>query len=346
METLAPKNRVIGGIDWGSEGKELVFSARRYRDFRLWTIRNHKMAPHAAGLFADNPIQFSLRASRLAYTVSNQNPNIWRLQLADGSWQPWAASTGEDSAPQAAPDGKQIAFVSDRSGQEQLWQADSEGRDVRQLTTGDLLPALGRWSPKADSIVFNASVPTTHLLTVANGVIRPIQVQPRISLCAVSPDGRTVIGTVTENGRRQLIQAPIEGGTVKFLAEGGFYAQYSRDGDWIYFVKDREGRTLWRLPATGGAPEAVIEETGLAGFGMWALGKDHLYQVARRPGHSGWWVSKRPFAGGPVAYIAPQKGDLPPFGAGYLTLAPDEKHLWTVWANAGSNDLLEATPGR
>lgn len=342
---VAVRNRIVGGLDWLANSRQVAFSTRVDGDFRIFLVpaEGGPLALHPAGIYADSPIQFSLAGDHLAYTVSNQSPNIWRLDLANGTWAPWAASTGEDSAPQASPDGKQVAFVSDRSGQEQLWVADREGREVRRLSSGAMLPALARWSPTSNRLVFNAFEPTTHYVDVASGTVRQVVVQPRISLCAISPDARTLIGTVTVEGRHRLIDAPIQGGRARTIAEGGFFAQYSPDGRWIYFVKDRQAETLWRIPALGGTPQPMLNQTGLGGFGLWAVGRNHLYRVMRRPDQAGWWIAKSPLTpNAPPAFLAPQKGGLPPFGAGFLTLSPDERHLWTVWANTGTNDLLEA----
>lgn len=345
MRSLAQNNRVIGELGWSPDGTEVIFSSRRERDFRLWTVTRDGGAvrPHASGLFADNPIEFSFQAGRLAYTVSNQNPNIWRLDLSSSRWEPWAASTGEDLAPQVSPDNARVAFVSDRSGEEQLWLADIAGHDVRQVT-GDLRPALGRWSPEGGRIFFNASEPTTHVLNVASGRIEQITVTPRISLCAFSPDSRFLVGTVTMGGQRQLIRARVEGGDARPVVEGGFFAQYSPDGKTLYFVKNRQAQTLWRMPAIGGSAEKVDLKSPLAGFGLWAIGKYDLYSVTRGPDGTGWWVVRSSLKDPSATYLAQQHGDLPPFGAGFLSVSPDERYLWTVWANAGSSDLLEAAP--
>ncbi len=343
--TVAGKNRTVGGLDWSADSRQVIFSTRVDGDFRLFMVpvEGGPLAMHPAGIYTDSSIQFSVAGDEMAYTVSNQSPNIWRLDLAQRTWERWAASTSEDFAPQVSPDGRQVVFVSDRSGQEQLWLADRDGREVRRLTNGALMPGLGRWSPTSNRIVFNAFEPTTHYLDLTSGAVRQVIVKPPIILCAISPDGRSLIGTVTVEGHHRLIDAPIEGGRARTIAEDGFFGQYSPDGRWIYFVKDRQAKTLWRVSALGGTPAKVLDSAGLAGFGMWAVGRRELYRVMRRPDQAGWWIAKSALtANAAPTFVAPQKGGLPPFGAGFLTLSPDERHLWTVWTNTGTNELLEA----
>ena len=52
--------------------------------------------------------------------------------------------------------------------------------------------------------------------------------------------------------------------------------QWSADGAWIYFtVQERGDVRLYRLPAAGGAPEAVAPPAGERGaVGSWSVAKD------------------------------------------------------------------------
>ena len=346
---LAPRNRTIGGLDWSADGKDVVFSARRERDFRLWMVAasapGSAVRPHPSGLYADSPIQFASRHGRVIYTVFTQDLNIRRLSLPTREWRNWLDSTGEDSAPQVSPDGRNVLFVSDRSGEEQLWLASVDGTNPKQLTTGKLQPAIGRWSPDGKSAVFNAIDPTTHILNLSSGAIRRVPVQPRISLCAFGLDGQTLMGTVTLNGRRVLVRAPVTGGAVEPVEDiVAYFVQFSPDRQWLYFVADRSGADLWRMPADGGRPENFWPSQRVAGFGFWAAGREHVYNLSRRPDQPGWWIARKKIRGGEVEYLARQGGELPPAGAGFLSLAPDESHIWSVWGDRGNSDLLEATP--
>lgn len=348
---VAPRNRMIGGLDWSSDGKDVVFSARRDRDFRLWMVSANepegRVRAHPSGLYADSPIQFSARNGRLIYTVFTQDLNIRRLSLPSLEWREWLDSTGEDSAPQVSPDGRSVLFVSDRSGEEQLWMAGIDGTNPKQLTAGKLQPAIGRWSPDGKSVVFNAIDPTTHILDVAAGAIRQVPVNPRISLCEFSPDGRFLLGTVTLNTQQSLVRVPVSGGTVEPVQNiAAFFVRHSPGHQWLYFVRDRSGTDLWRMPAGGGKPEKFWPSQRVAGFGFWTVGREHVYNLSRHPDQPGWWIARKNIASGEVEYLARQGGELPPEGAGFLSLAPDESHLWSVWGDRGNSDLLEVSPSR
>src|SRR6476469_7233080 len=49
--------------------------------------------------------------------------------------------------PKWSPDGKYIAFISDRSGQDEIWLSDPEGRAPKKITTLDNEKNPPIWSP-------------------------------------------------------------------------------------------------------------------------------------------------------------------------------------------------------
>ena len=73
------------------------------------------------------------------------------------------SSTRKDHQPRVSPDGKKLAFVADRSGTDQLWIADIDGKEQRQLTH---LPQVAindiSWSPDGKNFLLMVQ---TKLLT-------------------------------------------------------------------------------------------------------------------------------------------------------------------------------------
>jgi Tol biopolymer transport system component len=85
--------------------------------------------------------------------------NLWAVnasgdrlrQLTDGAWS--------DSLPVWSPDGKRIAFRSDRSGSTQLHVMWADTRDTLQLTRLERAPGGITWSPDGKQIAFTSLVP-------------------------------------------------------------------------------------------------------------------------------------------------------------------------------------------
>ena len=72
----------------------------------------------------------------------------------------WFSPTGRDSKVLVSPDGKSVAFVSDRSGWIHIYvmpvDATSESQ-AKQLTTGGFLAGLGSWSADSTRIAYHRS---------------------------------------------------------------------------------------------------------------------------------------------------------------------------------------------
>src|SRR6476620_8677854 len=64
-----------------------------------------------------------------------RNSDIW-VVAADGSAAPKLLVGGEkrENTPRWTPDGKTIAFISSRAGDSQVFIADADGGNIRQLT--------------------------------------------------------------------------------------------------------------------------------------------------------------------------------------------------------------------
>ena len=59
-----------------------------------------------------------------------------------------------DTSPSYSPDGKYIAFNSDRSGLQQIYVMRSDGTQVKRITFGKGLYGTPVWSPRGDLIAF------------------------------------------------------------------------------------------------------------------------------------------------------------------------------------------------
>ena len=81
--------------------------------------------------------------------------DLYSLSTKGGEATQLTQGMGFDSQPRWSPDGLSVAFISDRSGIENLWVMDQDGSNARMLSdTGPYADlASPSWSPKGDHII-------------------------------------------------------------------------------------------------------------------------------------------------------------------------------------------------
>lgn len=115
----------------------------------------------------------------------------------------WWSPTSKDSKTIVSPDGKSVAFVSDRTGWIHVYvmpvDATSE-EQATQLTSGNYLAGLGNWSPDSKRIAYHHSAPANQMerfvsvVDVTTGESVPIVTSPGVSFDpAFSPDGANLV---------------------------------------------------------------------------------------------------------------------------------------------------------
>ena len=85
--------------------------------------------------------------------------NLWAIGIDGARLRQLTEGTWNDSSPVWSPDGKRIAFLSNRSGSNQLHVMWVDTREMLQLTRFDRPPSGIQWSPDSTQIAFTAFLP-------------------------------------------------------------------------------------------------------------------------------------------------------------------------------------------
>jgi dipeptidyl aminopeptidase/acylaminoacyl peptidase len=202
-------------------------------------------------------------------------------------------STGMNYSPQYSRDGKKLAFVSNRTGPQEIWGSDAEGNNAAQLTNPDG-PDNGtpRWSPDGSAIAFDSRMDGNREIRVASiegQAIRQItHSRAEEAMPSWSNDGRWIYFASNRKGDFQIYKVSASTGesslssTVQVTTGGGFNAAESFDGQYLYFAKGRGKRGILRqrLNHSGvGAEEPVLDS--LKYYGWWALGSKGIFFLER-----------------------------------------------------------------
>ncbi|MFN2399016.1 MAG: amidohydrolase, partial [Gemmatimonadaceae bacterium] len=194
--------------------------------------------------------------------------DLYTLAITGGTAKRITEGMGFDGQPRYSPDGKTIVFTSDRSGAENLWLVDADGKNPRALTTGDKAQHISpEWTPDGNYIVASKS---------PNGVLGS-----SYDLTLFHKDGGTGI-KLTGSGTTPAPSAPPTpftpppydnylgaafGKDPRFVyasvKRGGFAYNQQLGQGWQVAIYDREtGKTFLRTSAVGGGMRPVVSPDG------------------------------------------------------------------------------------
>ncbi|WP_406699387.1 S41 family peptidase [Singulisphaera sp. Ch08] len=186
------------------------------------------------------------------------------------------ANKSRDIFPRFSPDGKWIAFSSDREGGLDVYLIPAAGGEVKQLTVHSADDVVLNWNPDSKSVLFASQrgedfMGKLYTVSIDGGMAR--NAGPDMGTAgSYSPDGtRLAINRKTQSYWRKYYRGAYQSDvTVMDLALKSFkdltdydgldsWPMWSQDGH-IYFVSDRDDNAqanLWRVPESGGEATRV-----------------------------------------------------------------------------------------
>ena len=277
------------GFDWARDGTALVFSSGHAGAQALYTVSIDDARLEALGV---QPAEFP-SAARASDTVVYEIPRV-RTQLAtveldsgDATQHDLVPSTGSDGAPAFSPVDDRLAFVSDRSGAQQLWLSDPANGEAYPLTESDE-PTLRYpvWRPDGARLLITArgaSMGRLIEIDLATRTRRVLTVDGEdVRYGVYGPKPGTYVAVVGGSGQgRELIEFQNQKDTEtsrRVLARDVGRIDYDHVEATVYFTKIGEAG-LFKLDPQSGAETLVTRKINPAHLDGWLVLAGQVFYI-------------------------------------------------------------------
>ena len=328
------------GLTWSADDKELIYSLDDglTRELGEVTVANGSVRRLTFAGNAGLPA-VSSRGDKLAFSSFSGIANIWRRDLLhpEAPAVELIPSTRLQHNPQYSPDGKRIAFSSERTGVPGVWVSSDDGSNLVQISSPHVASGSPQWSPDGKKIAFDARPLDRweiYVADVAEG--NPRRLVTNISSIYRphwSRDGRWIYFRSYETGRAGIYRCRAAGGDAVVLSKDidAYGPQESFDGKTVYFSSRDTHSKLKRvdLSAQPGTESEVEGLPRLKGSQRWTLTPNGVYFVPDEAPKS---VRYFDFASKQIRPIFEADKD---FGSG-LSISPDGR--WILYSQDGDKN--------
>jgi tricorn protease len=182
---------------------------------------------------------------------------IFTVASDRGEPQRVTESYWREEEPRWSPNGKWIAFISDRSGREEIWMADERGHNVKQLSDVDCDKGSLVWSPDSRFLMYSGSdhkLRKVEIDGLKTEEVTSSEVGP-IGSPEFSPDGKWVSYSKDDSILRSRVYVKkLDGGEEHMIGAKEFLIAY--DAKWT-----PDGKKLLLLGGVGGPAMASLNRT-------------------------------------------------------------------------------------
>jgi TolB protein len=263
-----------------------------------------------------------------------------------------SANAYNDLAPGWSPDGRTIAFASERDGgpgQRDIYLMNADGSNVRRLTTGSGVSGAPAWSPDGKFIAFDSLRDGNfeiYRIRSDGTELERLTYSPGEDVTPeFSPDGNYIAFSSIRSGVLQVhLMTTTPDHTVSRLAPSGqtqYMPTWSPDGSKVAFTSSPSagnGMGIFVVSRSGGPITPLTDTQSYSAHeATWSPDGKKLAYSGRTPGQE-LWVMNSDGSGKkqittPTPDVNPMVPDWQPLGPPKITIGPLLVGAHSVWAN-------------
>ncbi|HEX5152366.1 MAG TPA: S41 family peptidase [Parafilimonas sp.] len=248
-------------VRWPSSDEQNQIVYERNGELELFNIQNNKSEklnitvpddglykrPHSINITEYiESIALSPKGERV---VISARGDIFSAPAEKGSTRNLThSSDAHDKFPRWSPDGSKVVFISDKSGEEEIWTVAQDGLSApQQLTSGNNVQRYApEWSSDGKKIAFSDKDGKVYILTIATKKIIQVADAPRgqVNDYEWSPKGNYLAFSYDGNNNFSSVYVyDVNNNKLNRVTDSMFNSynpSFDPSGDYLYFLSDRE----------------------------------------------------------------------------------------------------------
>lgn len=279
----------IRGFTWARDNRTLVVATNFQGLMSLYAVDIDNGTLQPLGI---SPAEYPLGASNtdgFVYEIPRTRDELASASIGPGAAsdpKPLAPSTGSDFNGTVSPSGDRIVFVSDRSGQVQLWLYDRSTQTASALThDANVAVYSPRWSNDGTHVVALEHGAEGRRLVEIDVATQRQRVLSRpgenvlFGAYGVDPDTYLIgVGTSTRDDVMSLVTHPSTASEVRrTMATGVAYMDVDVPGRRVYYTSVERG--LFRRGFDDAAPEFVTSKVNSITLNGWRVVDGRIWYI-------------------------------------------------------------------
>jgi dipeptidyl aminopeptidase/acylaminoacyl peptidase len=307
-----------------------------------------EMQSVAAPLLSPDGRHVLYEQTRTDWEANAFETDLWIVDTATGERHRLTLATKSSSNAAWSPDGKSIAFLSDRAGKRQLYVMPADGGEAQQLTKLENGVNDLRWAPNSAAIYISAEAPETKAMKDRKETFGDYHVihadYVMVHLWSIEIPKPDAAGRTPKAAEPKLLTPGDD------FSVGGF--AISPDGATIAFSAQRDpdlisafSSDIYTVPSSGGAIKKIVQTAGPDNDPQWSPDSSQIAFVTANASPFFFFTNRRiavvPATGGTPRVLTASFDEDP----GLLRWAPEGIYFGALQKTTSSLYLLDPATG-
>lgn len=289
LKQLTFDDAMIFGVDWVNN-EQITYVSNKSDTRGLWVTDIEGSKPVWMNVILDNlnEIDVSPDGQQLVFQTLSNTSNVVQLNLDETIDLSYITQSNKNIyLPQISPDNTKMAYVSNESGNHDLWISNIDGSEVLKLADDGVVFSGANWSPNGQYIAYIASREGNRdvcIVNVSTAEKECLVEGHHTSLPTWSPDGLSIYfsqrsdlqGVAVELKQIEISTKVIR--TLPNLSHGLLLQQNNIDDKMAYYVNTKDSN-IYQVNTSNWESEPLITDLLKSFYKSWQLTQKGIYYV-------------------------------------------------------------------